>query len=50
MGSGQRGAQADGMEGIAILLGGSVAVLSVVGGVLMLIARFTGGPDDDERP
>lgn len=36
-----------GMEGIAILLGGSVALLSVVGGVLMVIAKLTGGADDD---
>lgn len=46
MGSGRRETHADGVEGIAILLAASVAVLSVVGGVLVLIARFTGGADD----
>ena len=35
------------MEGIAILLGGSVALLSVVGGVLMVIAKLTGGADEE---
>jgi hypothetical protein len=34
------------MEGIAILLGSSVGVLSVLGGVLILIAKFTGGADE----
>lgn len=29
-----------------ILLGGSVAVLSVLGGALLVIARLTGGADD----
>jgi hypothetical protein len=36
-----------GMDGIAILLGGSVALLSVVGGVLMVIAKLTGGADEE---
>lgn len=35
-----------GMEGIAILLGSSVGVLSVLGGVLILIAKLTGGADE----
>ena len=43
----RRASDARGMEGVAILLGGSVAVLSVLGGVLMVIARLTGGPDDE---
>ncbi len=34
------------MEGIAILLGSSVGVLSVLGGVLILIAKLTGGADE----
>jgi hypothetical protein len=37
------------MEGLALLLGGSVAVLSVVGGVLFVIAALTGGDDTDDR-
>jgi hypothetical protein len=37
------------MEGLALLLGGSVAVLSVVGGVLVVIAALTGGGDADDR-
>ena len=35
------------MDGIAILLGGSVALLSVVGGVLMVIAKLTGGANEE---
>lgn len=39
------------MEGLALLLGGSVAVLSVIGGVLLVVAHLTGGPGPDEpRP
>ncbi len=38
---------ARGMEGIALVLGGSVAVLSVVGAALALLARLTGGAGEE---
>lgn len=37
------------MDGLAVLLGGSVAVLSVIGGLLLVVARLTGGPGPAER-
>lgn len=37
----------DDMEGIALVLGGSVAVLSVVGAALMVLARLTGGAGEE---
>ncbi len=40
-------ADTSGMEGIALVLGGSVAVLSVMGAALMVIARLTGGAGEE---
>lgn len=37
------------MEAVAILVGGSVAVLSVIGGALLVVARVTGGPGPEEH-
>jgi hypothetical protein len=37
------------MEGLAVLLGGSVAALSVIGGVLLVVAGLTGGSGSEER-
>ena len=42
-----RAENARAMEGIALVLGGSVAVLSVVGAALVVIARLTGGAGEE---